>query len=200
MIAILDFGMGNLHSLIKAVSLFSKESFVTENPKDLETATKIILPGDGHFRKAMENLQNLGLIEPIHKKLQAGIPLFGICIGFQILFENSEEGGSLTKGLSLIPGVVRKFKSKSGRKIPHMGWNLAHPTNQNSLIDKDHYFYFIHSYRPEDVPPEFVSSTTDYDGDIFPSFVQRNNIYGSQFHPEKSEKQGLELLKSFIMK
>ena len=125
MIAVIDFGMGNIHSCLKAISLYTDNFKLTTDPKDLETASGIVLPGDGAFEKAMYNLNELGFIDSIHKAIERKIPLFGICIGFQILFEDSEESteqGKLIKGLGLIKGHIRKFRLRS-YKVPHMGWN-----------------------------------------------------------------------------
>lgn len=205
MIAVIDFGMGNIHSCLKAISLYTDDFKLTTDPKDLENASGIVLPGDGAFEKAMFNLGELGFIESIHKAIEKQIPLFGICIGFQILFEDSEESTvneKLISGLGLIKGHVRKFKLRS-YKVPHMGWNkLIFNNKKNSKLLEDvqngEYMYFIHSYRPVDADSSAITANCNYAEEKFPVIVERNNIFGTQFHPEKSDKEGLKILRNFI--
>ena len=189
MIAVIDFGMGNIHSCLKAISLYTNDFKLTTDPKDLENASGIVLPGDG----------------AIHKAIEKQIPLFGICIGFQILFEDSEESTvneKLISGLGLIKGHVRKFKLRS-YKVPHMGWNkLIFNNKKNSKLLEDvqngEYMYFIHSYRPVDADSSAITANCSYAEEKFPVIVERNNIFGTQFHPEKSDKEGLKILRNFI--
>lgn len=205
MIAVIDFGMGNIHSCLKAISLYTDNFVLTTNPEDLKKASGIVLPGDGAFEKAMFNLNELGFTKSIHDAIENKIPLFGICIGFQILFEDSEETteeGKLVKGLGLIKGHIRKFKQRS-YKVPHMGWNkLIVNTRKKSIllneVQNGEYMYFIHSYRPVDADPSFVTANCNYAEEKFPVIVEKESIFGTQFHPEKSDKEGLKILRNFI--
>lgn len=205
MIAVIDFGMGNIHSCLKAISLYTNDFKLTTDPRDLETATGIILPGDGAFEKAMFNLGELGFLDSIRGAIEKQIPLFGICIGFQILFEDSEEStvnDKLVTGLGLIKGHVRKFRLRS-YKVPHMGWNKMIFNNKKKSrlledVQNGEYMYFIHSYRPVDADPSSVTASCNYAEEKFPVIVEKENIFGTQFHPEKSDKEGLKILRNFI--
>jgi len=205
MIAVVDFGMGNIHSCLKAFSQFTKEFELVSTPVKLETAKGIVLPGDGAFQKAMENLENLGLARVIRKKVEEGVPLFGICIGFQLLYESSEESlekGKLVKGFGFLKGHVRRFKGKV-YKVPHMGWNklIFNSKKENRILHdiKDgEYMYFIHSYRPVDTDYKSVCALCSYYDEKFPVVIEKGNIFGTQFHPEKSHTEGLKILKNFI--
>lgn len=205
MIAVIDFGMGNIHSCLKAISLFTNNFKLTTDPQDLEKASGIVLPGDGAFEKAMSNLRELKFIDPLHNALERKIPLFGICIGFQILFEDSEEStekGKLVKGLNLIKGHVKKFSLRN-YKVPHMGWNkLIINTKKKSIllneVQNGEYMYFIHSYRPVDADQTSITANCNYAEEKFPVIVEKENIFGTQFHPEKSDKEGLKILRNFI--
>ncbi|MCX7999594.1 MAG: imidazole glycerol phosphate synthase subunit HisH [Leptospiraceae bacterium] len=204
MIAVVDFGMGNIHSCLKAFSNFTNEFELVSTPQELEKAKGIVLPGDGAFQKAMENLNSMGLSEVIKAKVKDGLPIFGICIGFQLLFETSEESLNKQKisGFGFLKGHVKRFKGKN-YKVPHMGWNRLHinPRKQSKILqevqDKS-YMYFIHSYRPVDVDYKVVSAECAYYDEKFPVVVEKENIFGTQFHPEKSHKEGLKILKNFI--
>ncbi len=204
MISVLDFGMGNIHSCLKAVSLFTKDFQLTSNPEDLENSTGIILPGDGAFEKAMSNLNEMGFAEKLKLAYEKKIPIFGICIGFQILFEDSEEStvfGKNILGLGFLKGKVRKF-SFENHKVPHMGWNRLLLQKKNTKLLKNvansSYMYFIHSYRPINSGSDFVSATCSYAGESFPVIVEKDNLFGTQFHPEKSDREGLKILENFI--
>ncbi|MBP7279934.1 MAG: imidazole glycerol phosphate synthase subunit HisH [Leptospiraceae bacterium] len=205
MIAVIDFGMGNIHSCLKAISLYTNDFKLTTDPRDLETATGIILPGDGAFEKAMFNLGELGFLDSIRGAIEKKIPLFGICIGFQILFEDSEEStvnDKLVTGLGLIKGHVRKFRLRS-YKVPHMGWNKMIFNNKKKSrlleeVQNGEYMYFIHSYRPVDADPSAITASCNYAEEKFPVIVEKENIFGTQFHPEKSDKEGLKILRNFI--
>lgn len=204
MIAVVDFGMGNIHSCLKAFSNFTKEFELVKNPQDLEKAKGIVLPGDGAFQKAMENLESMGFAPIIRNKVQAGVPIFGICIGFQLLFETSEESTNKEKvsGFGFLKGHVRRFRGKN-YKVPHMGWNRLHihPKRKTQILegiqDKS-YMYFIHSYRPVDVDFKVVTAECAYYDEKFPVVVEKENIFGTQFHPEKSHHAGLKILQNFI--
>lgn len=204
MIAVVDFGMGNIHSCLKAFSNFTNEFKLINSPKDLEKAKGIVLPGDGAFQKAMENLESMGLVQIIKDKVQMGIPIFGICIGFQLLFETSEESIHKQKvtGFGFLKGHIKRFRGKN-YKVPHMGWNRLHihPKRKTKILygiqDKS-YMYFIHSYRPVDVDSKVVSAECAYYDEKFPVVVEKENIFGTQFHPEKSHHAGLQILQNFI--
>jgi imidazole glycerol-phosphate synthase subunit HisH len=205
MIAVLDFGMGNIHSCLKAISKFTDDFELINSPEKLNNASGIVLPGDGAFEKAMSNLHEQGFVDAILEKVKSGVPLFGICIGFQLLFQESEESshvGKLVTGLSLLKGKVKKFKGKK-LKVPHMGWNklIVENKKQNKIlqgIENGSYMYFIHSYRPVDVESKSVIASCNYYEEKFPVVVEKENIFGTQFHPEKSDKLGLQILKNFI--
>ncbi|AXR59898.1 imidazole glycerol phosphate synthase subunit HisH [Leptospira mayottensis] len=207
MIAILDYGMGNIHSCIKAVSLYTKDFVYTKNKATIENSKALILPGDGHFDRAMENLSLTGLRETINKHVSSGKPLFGICIGFQILFESSEEIAQGTKkeqieGLGYIKGKIRKFQGKDF-KVPHIGWNRLQIRRKDKSIllkgiSDQSFFYFIHSYRPTSAEGNAITGLCDYYQEKFPAVVEKDNIFGTQFHPEKSHIHGLKLLENFI--
>lgn len=202
MIAILDFGMGNIHSCIKAISLYTKNYIFTADHEVIKNADAIVIPGDGHFSKAMENLQEAGLIDVLNQFTESNKPILGICIGFQILFEDSEESNDKQKikGLGYLKGNIRKFKGKSF-KVPHMGWNKLHNIKKVDLLnglEKDPFMYFIHSYRPVNTAQEDVVATCCYYDEEFPAVVVKRNIYGTQFHPEKSNKLGLRIISNFV--
>ena len=205
MIAVIDFGMGNIHSCLKAVSLYTDNFFLTNKPADLDKATGVVLPGDGAFEKAMTNLGELGFIPALKDFVSSGKPLFGICIGFQILYEDSEEStikGKLVPGFGFIKGHIKKFSGKK-YKVPHMGWNrLIFNNGKEKKLLKDvengSYMYFIHSFRPVNAEEGSVVAKCCYYDEKFPAVVEKENIFGAQFHPEKSDKAGLRILKNFI--
>jgi glutamine amidotransferase len=194
-ITIIDCGISNLRSVQKA---FEKVGVSTEISKDasvIEGAEKLVLPGVGAFGQGMENLEKNLLVEPILRHVKNGKPIIGICLGMQLLFSESEELGH-HRGLSLLKGRLKRFPSTV--KVPHVGWNQAHPRKSSPLlrgINGGSYFYFVHSYYL--VPDEDVTlTTTDY-GIEFPSSIEKDNIFGIQFHPEKSQENGLTILKNF---
>ncbi|MCB1191114.1 MAG: imidazole glycerol phosphate synthase subunit HisH [Leptospiraceae bacterium] len=206
MIAVIDFGMGNIHSCLKAISLFTPDCKLTNSALDIKEAKGIILPGDGAFESAMKNLDKLGLIKPLNDFVKSGRPIFGICIGYQIFFEESEESrekGKLVKGLGFIKGKIKLFHGKP-YKVPHMGWNklIFKNSKKEKRLLKDvsngAYMYFIHSFRPVSVNKNAVVATCSYYEEEFPVIIEKNNLYGTQFHPEKSDKDGLKILKNFI--
>lgn len=202
MIAVIDYGMGNLKSVQKALRILGAEVKIISNREKLSSADKAVLPGVGAFRDAMEGIEERGLRRAICDFIKSGKPYLGICMGFQILFEESEEGGT-NKGLGIFKGRVKRFPESLGLKIPHMGWNELNFRKdwQNcpmlkSTRDKS-YFYFVHSYyvEPEDKDP--VVCTTDY-GIKFAAMLWKDNVYAVQFHPEKSQEAGLRMLKHFV--
>ena len=202
-IVVVDYGMGNIHSILKALRRYSDRVVFTDDPSVIASAAAIVLPGDGAFAAAMENLSGAKL-NAVLGAVAAGTPLLGVCIGFQILFEDSDEvfdgqPGELIQGMGLIPGHVRRFHSTDGLRIPHMGWNLLEsgPASAPAIPDRE-YMYFIHSYRATGVPAEYVCAYTSYGKDRFPAAVRRGNILATQFHPEKSDVVGLRLLEDWV--
>ncbi len=199
MIAIVDYGMGNLRSVQKAVEKVGFDAVLVDRPEGLEGAEKIVVPGVGAFRDAMQGLKDRGLIEPILRHIRKGRPYLGICLGLQILFSESAEDGPCG-GLDVIPGKVVRFQ-EDHLKIPHMGWNQVSfrrdiPIASN--IPQDSYMYFVHSYYvcPDD--PSVIAGVTEY-GREFTSMIWKDNVFATQFHPEKSQANGLTLLRNFAM-
>lgn len=198
MIAVIDYGMGNLRSVQKALEAVGAKTKVTSQPEDMEDADKLVFPGVGAFGEAMKELKHLGLIGPIKDAIALGKPFLGLCLGLQLLFEKSEEAPGV-KGLSVLKGEVKRFKFKGpGFKVPHMGWNSI-DQRQKVLngVPKKTYMYFVHSYYVKPKDSKIVMTTTDY-GIRFVSGIHKDNIYGFQFHPEKSQKTGLRILENFV--
>jgi glutamine amidotransferase len=201
MITIIDYGMGNLRSVEKAFKFLGAETVVTSCHKDIEDASKIVLPGVGHFKKGMENLKKLSLVEVLTRKVKEDkVPVLGICLGMQLMTRHSEEGE--VYGLGWVNAKTKLFKTKDKKlKVPHMGWNNTSVKKESNLIniDIDNQFYFVHSFFIEADSDELVLTTTDY---IMPftSAFEHENIIGVQFHPEKSHSAGLKLLNNFITK
>ena len=196
MIAVVDYGRGNLGSVEKALSGLGMRAVVTQDPRVVADAEAVTLPGDGAFHDAMASLQSLGLLDPIRASLDDGRPFLGICLGYQLLFTESEEFGQ-GKGLDVIPGAVRRFPS--GLKVPHMGWNQVDPQADLRLfegIPAGAHFYFVHSYYPETTDPSLSVATCTY-GVTFPAAVERGALFATQFHPEKSQRWGRRLLENF---
>ncbi len=200
MLAVIDYGAGNLRSVLHALHHLGADSLrLVRSPADLHGADKIILPGVGAFGAGMQKLHEQGLIEPIRQAVRAGVPYLGICLGMQFLFEYSEEMGH-HEGLGLLPGKVIRFPQKFPLKVPHMGWNQIDPTRESRLltdIQPNAYAYFVHSYYCEPAREEDILLKTTY-GISFTAGVQRDHIYGVQFHPEKSQQTGLTLLRNFL--
>ena len=196
MIAIVDYGMGNLRSVTNAFARLGGSIVVTRDKRTIAEASAIVVPGVGAFGKCMENLRGFDLLDVLREQINKGKPYLGICLGLQMLFESSEEAPGV-EGLSLVKGSVRRFKNDL--KVPHMGWNQIEQIKNSQIfkgIDQGEYFYFVHSFYPE--PGEdVVASKTDY-GSLFASSIERDNIFACQFHPEKSQKVGLRLLQNFI--
>lgn len=196
MIQIIDYGMGNLRSVQKAFEFLGFEANITSSSKDLVDASHIVLPGVGAFADAAKNLKNSGMQEVMLSEIEKGKPFIGICLGMQLLFDKSYENGEYD-GLGLVPGQVKRFEV-NGLKVPHMGWNDL-IVKDNALFENDgndKYVYFVHSYHATDVPKDYVIGEADY-GYKFTAAVQKDNIYGLQFHPEKSGDVGLDMLKRF---
>lgn len=199
-IGIVDVGIGNLGSLRHAVNSQGWDSVAVSRPADFDGITHLLLPGVGAFSAAMTGLDEAGLIEPIQRFAADGHPLFGICLGMQLLGESGSEGGDIP-GLGLIPGRVRPIASQPGLRLPHVGWNeacqvRAHPVLKGIRNDVD--FYFVHSYRFVATNPLTVLAETEY-GERFPSIIGKGNVIGVQFHPEKSQTNGLRLLDNFCL-
>jgi len=199
-LVVIDYGAGNLRSVLHALHHLGYDDVpLAREAGDLEGADKLILPGVGAFGAGMQALEKQGLIEPIKQKVADGIPYLGICLGMQFLFEYSDEMGE-HKGLGLLKGHVTRFPEMADYKVPHMGWNVLNMTQESSLIEslpKDPYAYFVHSYYcvPSEEDDKLI--TVDY-GIPFTAGVQRDNVYGVQFHPEKSQTIGLQILKNFL--
>jgi imidazole glycerol-phosphate synthase subunit HisH len=198
-LAIVDYGMGNLRSVQKAFERLGHAAEVTRDPERIASAPGVVLPGVGAFGACMTNLGVLGLVEPVKYAIASGRPFLGICLGMQLLFEESEEFGPVA-GLGVLPGRVVRFAADPERKIPHMGWNAlrivqAAPTLAG--IDDGAYVYFVHSYYPVPADPAVVATTTPY-GPEFASSVARDNLFACQFHPEKSQQVGLRMLDNFV--
>ncbi|MDQ0254579.1 glutamine amidotransferase [Evansella vedderi] len=202
MIGIVDYGMGNLHSVTKGLERIGHTSYVSENPEELAKADRLLLPGVGSFRDGMEELKKRGLDTFLQQWAQDGRQLLGICLGMQLLFEESEENGP-TKGLGLLPGQVLRFPGKredgSLYKVPHMGWNRLtfHQPSHPILTDvPSGHVYFVHSYVVRTEDPDVLVASSQY-GELVPAVVARENVWGTQFHPEKSSVLGMQMLKNF---
>lgn len=198
MLAIIDYGMGNLHSVQKGLEKSGYQALITGSPGDIARASGLVLPGVGAFEDAMNNLTRSGLVDVIKDAAREGKPLLGICLGMQLLFTNSEENGR-HRGLDLISGQVVKFNLSPTMKVPHMGWNQIENTGECQVlkgIPSGAYFYFVHSYYVVPDDARVVGAVTNY-GLNFTSVVGKENIFGVQFHPEKSSEIGLQILKNF---
>lgn len=196
MIAVIDFGMGNLRSVQKAFEFLGFEARICTRPDQTGDASHLVLPGDAAFGDAMRNLRQAGWDECIHNSIQAGRPFLGICVGLQLMFSGSEEMGD-HQGLDLLPGRVRRFPP--GERIPHIGWNQADIRQASPLLEgvpDSSFFYFVHSYYVDAARPEDTLATTDY-GIDYTSIAGRDQVFGVQFHPEKSQRHGLRLLRNF---
>ena len=203
MIAIIDYGMGNLRSVQKGFEAVGAEAIITNDSKKILSAKSVVLPGVGAFKECMANLEKLDLIETVCQSAKSGKPFLGICLGLQLLFNQAEEFGCVD-GLGILPGKVVGFKNARSDygetlKIPHMGWNTVRVFPGNPLFDSvadESYFYFVHSYYVVPQDPAIVATTTCYGAD-FTSGVHHENIHAFQFHPEKSQRLGLTILKNF---
>ena len=197
-IALIDYGIGNLRSVEKALQAVGGVTRLTEDPKIILAADKVVLPGVGAFGDGMAGLRSRGLYEIVLEVYRAGTPLLGICVGMQLLFEVSEELGE-HQGLGLLPGRVRRFPD-SGLKIPQTGWNQLNIETQSCLLEglaPGSYAYFNHSYYCAAAHQPDILASTDY-GLNYASVVGRGNLYGVQFHPEKSQAVGLQILRNFV--
>jgi len=198
-IAIVDYGMGNLRSVAKAFERLGAAAEVTRDPERIASAPGVVLPGVGAFGACMANLTSLGLVQPVKQAIGAWRPFLGICLGMQLLFDESEEFGPVA-GLGILRGRVVRFPPSHDLKVPHMGWNavrIARRAPALAGIDDGEYVYFVHSYYPVPADPAVVATTTGY-GIEFASSVVRDNVFACQFHPEKSQRVGLRILENFI--
>ena len=198
MIAIIDYGMGNLRSVQKAFEKVGHPAVVTNDPAVVAKADKIVLPGVGAFEDAIAELRNRNLVRPVLAAIDSGKPFLGICLGLQMLFDVSYENGR-HEGLGVLRGEVVRFDLPQGYSVPHMGWNQVDFARRPPVLegmDPGTYFYFVHSYYvvPEDA--DVVATTTDY-GSPFCSMIWRDNVFASQFHPEKSQSAGLKFFRNF---
>lgn len=197
-VAIVDYGMGNLHSVSKAVERLGYTSLVTSDAAEILAADSVILPGVGAFGDAMEHLRESGMDDVVRAAASAGQPVLGICLGMQLLFSSSEEHGE-HKGLELLPGTVVRFAPRDGYKVPHMGWNkLSFRQPESPLLAglTEGHVYFVHSYHALAADGDLLA-VTDY-GHPVTAIVGRDNVYGMQFHPEKSGELGIKLLGNFL--
>ncbi len=197
-IAIIDYGAGNLRSVRNALEHVGAHVITVDRPEQLDGAAKIVLPGVGAFGAGINALRAAGFEEPLRQAAESSVPLFGICLGMQYLFEASDEMGA-HRGLGLLPGRVRRFPAQ-GPKVPHIGWNQLHIRRDHPLlvgVESGAYAYFVHSYYVEVGDPGDLLAETDY-GITYASIVARDNIFGIQPHPEKSQAVGLRILKNFV--
>lgn len=198
MIAIVDYDAGNLKSVQKALDLLGEESIITRDFKSIEKADKVILPGVGAFGMAMTNLKKYELDKVIHEVCGKGVPFLGICLGMQLMFDGSEENEGV-EGLGLLSGDIVRIPEQEGLKIPHIGWNSLELKNEGRLfegLEKNPYVYFVHSYYLRAKEPGIVKAVTEYSTTIHAS-VEKDHIFACQFHPEKSSRVGLTILKNF---
>ncbi|WP_457621366.1 imidazole glycerol phosphate synthase subunit HisH [Persephonella sp.] len=198
MITVVDYGMGNLRSVAKALEKVGLDVKVSSDPGDVLNSKAIVVPGVGAFGDAMHNLDRLGLLDPVIRSIESGKPYLGICLGLQILFEYGYEFGE-HKGLGVLKGKVIRFENREGFKVPHMGWNQVWIKQKEGLfsdIKDGEYYYFVHSFYAVPSEESDIASTTDYITE-FCSAVQKGNVWAVQFHPEKSQKAGLKLLENF---
>ncbi len=198
MITVVDYGMGNIRSVVKAIELYTDDVRVSSDPRSIDGSSAVVLPGDGAFAMAMKNLNEMGWVDPLKEFINAKGYFLGICLGYQLLFSESEEFGD-SKGLNIVPGRVIRFRSKT-LKIPHMGWNQVNFTGDSLFmkgIPDESYFYFIHSYHPVLEDDSWEIGTADY-GEKFPCIIGKDNMMATQFHPEKSHKYGLKIIENFV--
>lgn len=198
LIAIIDYGMGNLRSVEKAFQHVGHDAFIARRPEDVLRASHVVLPGVGGFPECMKNLERAGMTGAVYQSIESGRPFLGICLGLQLLFTESEEFGT-HKGLNILEGRVVRFRLTSEFKVPHMGWNQIRIKKDAALlrgIADNSFVYFVHSYHVVPSDKGIISTFSDYGGE-FVSSVWRGNIFACQFHPEKSQETGLRILKNF---
>ncbi len=200
MIGIVDYGMGNLHSVAKALESLGAKAKVVNNAREFSGCDKLVLPGVGAFDDAMQAMKAAGMVEPLKAFVASGKQFLGICLGMQLLFERSEEARS-EQGLGILAGEVVQFKPAAGLKVPHMGWNqitLKRPECPLfARLPEKPYVYFCHSYYVKPRQPQVTAAIAEY-GQAFTCVVWENNVFGVQFHPEKSQETGIAMLKNFV--
>jgi glutamine amidotransferase len=200
-IALLDYGSGNLRSVHKALLKVGADVHIAQRPDEMSGAGAVVLPGVGAFDDCINALRKQELLEASKKFIQSGKPFLGICVGYQALFERSEEFNSCAAGLGVFEGSVVRFSEKNGLKIPQIGWNQLDDISPECPLYRDipngSYVYFVHSFFPKPKDTGIVATRTTY-GENFASSVWRDNVFATQFHPEKSQKVGLQLLKNFV--
>lgn len=201
MIALLDYDSGNLRSVEKALKKVGADVQVVRSPKEMSGAAAVVLPGVGAFDDCLNALQKQELLGGVRDFIQTGKPFLGICVGYQALFEKSDEFNSCAAGLNVFEGKVRRFSERPGLKIPQIGWNQLEIAQKNCPlfygITEGSYVYFVHSFFPEPIDDSIVATRTTY-GDRFASSIWKDNVFATQFHPEKSQGIGLQLLKNFV--
>ncbi|WP_449416317.1 imidazole glycerol phosphate synthase subunit HisH [Phormidium nigroviride] len=199
-IAVVDYDMGNLHSVCKGLEKVGATPHVTDSPKEIDRADAVVLPGVGSFDPAVQHLRSRGLVKPIKAAIASGKPFLGICLGLQILFESSEEGTE--PGLGIVAGTVRRFHSEPGLTIPHMGWNQLH-FNQPDIplwqsLSANNWVYFVHSYYVDPVDSRVCAASTTHGTQTVTAAIAQGNLMAVQFHPEKSSATGLQILSNFV--
>ena len=201
MIALLDYGSGNLRSAHRALLKTGADVRIAQTPAEMQGASAVVLPGVGAFDDCIAAMRKQELFEAARAFIQSGKPFLGICVGYQALFEKSEEFNSCAAGLGIFKGSVVRFPQKNGLKIPQIGWNQIDITQRNCPlfrgIESGSYVYFVHSFFPKPADAGIVATRTEY-GETFASAIWRDNVYATQFHPEKSQNTGLQLLKNFV--
>ncbi len=200
-VGLVDYGGGNLRSVANALSALGVKPVVVSGPEGLEGVTHLILPGQGEFGDVMRQLERRGLVHPLREWISCGKPYFGICVGYQILFEGSDEAPGV-EGLGVVKGRCVRFHESEGKKIPQMGWNGTVPERPDSVfwegLGVEPYFYFVHSYFPVPEDESWSVSTADYAGEKFVATVEKGDVLACQFHPEKSQDAGLGLIANFL--
>ena len=198
-VGIVDYGRGNIRSVENAFLAIGADTVLVTRPEQLQDITHLVLPGQGEFGDCAANLKKQGMFEAIREWTAENKPYLGICVGYQLIFEKSVESPS-AEGLALLPGTVKRFPNV-GLKIPHMGWNSISPSHPDDALWKDMpanpFFYFVHSYYPEPSDTEHIAASCDY-AVSFAAAVRRGNLVATQFHPEKSQHNGLQLLRNFL--
>jgi imidazole glycerol-phosphate synthase subunit HisH len=200
-IGLIDYGAGNLHSVEKALRFLGANVQRVKHPEQLQDAVSAVLPGVGAFDDCVNALQKQELLEATRQFIQSGRPFLGICVGYQALFEKSEEFNSCAAGLGLFKGKVIRFSGRDGLKVPQIGWNELEIARPECPLFRDipsgSYAYFVHSFYPQPADTSIVATRTEY-GETFASAIWHENVYATQFHPEKSQKVGLQVLKNFV--
>ena len=200
-IGLIDYGMGNLKSVSKALEKVGARVWMVDKPSRFKNVSALVLPGVGAFHVAVRNLKEKKLFKPVQEWIRSGSPFLGICLGYQLLFQGGKEGGKMEKGLGIFPGKVQRFPKKRNLKVPHMGWNQVEPAKPVSGIFRGipngSYFYFVHSYFPVPEDRKTIATKTRY-GNDFASSIAWGNSFACQFHPEKSGDNGLKLLRNFV--